>query len=73
MKIAVKFKLKRGYPLEGDDGFYREDLSGGGPNETNAFYRTGRADGMMVTHKFIPDAGFVYRNTDFGLSTQDAY
>ncbi|KAH8320301.1 hypothetical protein KR067_000652, partial [Drosophila pandora] len=28
MKIAVKYKLKRGYPLEGDDWLYGEDLSG---------------------------------------------
>lgn len=84
MKIAVKYKLKRGYPLEGDDWLYGEDLSG-----LSWTQRVSRVDECLlsdwqsrwddgdspgrVTHKFIPDAGFVYRNPDFGFSMRAGF
>ncbi|KAH8245669.1 hypothetical protein KR038_002251, partial [Drosophila bunnanda] len=78
-QLAVKYKLKRGFPLEENDWLYDEDLEG-----LNWEQRKVRIEECMlfswqnrwdddsepgrVTHRFVPDVTFIYRNPSFGFS-----
>ncbi|KAH8386259.1 hypothetical protein KR009_009170 [Drosophila setifemur] len=84
MKISVKYKLKRGYPLEENDWLFGEDLA-----DLSWQQRMVRIDECLlrewqnrwndvgapgrVTYEFIPDVSLVYRNPNYGFPMRTGF
>lgn len=83
-RLAISFKLKRDYPLEESDWLYGEDLANlswkqkmarldeGLLCEWQRRWDDGDSPGR-VTHRFIPNAGFVYSERRFGFTLRAGF
>jgi len=84
MQMAVKYKLKRGYPLEEYDLLYGEDLTSLSWEEKMVRMEQcllhrwqDRWDDVdasgRVTYKFIPDVTLAFRNPHFGFPMRTGF
>lgn len=83
-RVAIRTKLRKGYPLEEDEWLYGEDLSG-----LSWTHKMARLDECLlsawqrrwdnpeehgrVTHRFLPDVSFVFSERDFGFSLRAGF